>query len=262
MERNNKRHILKTITWRLVATLTTIIISYILTKSITIGLGIGLVEFIVKGFLYYFHERIWYTKIRFKNVNNLTKHNFTLTKKDREIKNHKSKVLWLTGYSGSGKSAIANEVEKQLHLIGYRTFILDGDNVRLRLNSDLSFSNDDRDENIRRVSEVAKLFVESGTIVITSFISPLKSHRELAKHIIGERYFNEIHVDTTLTKCVERDCKGLYKKAFNGKLKNMTGIDAPYESPLIPDLVVDGNIDGDENIKKSAKLIIDYLILK
>ncbi|MCC2673609.1 MAG: adenylyl-sulfate kinase, partial [Ramlibacter sp.] len=148
-------------------------------------------------------------------------------------------VLWFTGFSGSGKSTIANMVEKQLHAMGRPTYLLDGDNVRHGLNKDLGFTDADRVENIRRVAEVARLMVDSGLIVLTAFISPFEAEREMARSLLGEGEFIEIFVDTPLHVAEQRDVKGLYKKARRGELKNFTGIDSPYERPTNAALVVD-----------------------
>lgn len=259
MDNNNKRHILKTLSWRMIATTTTIIISYLLTNNIVIGLGIGAVEFFVKMVLYYAHERFWFMKIRFKKLmkNNIFKQEIKIKRSDKEtLYNQTPKVLWFSGLSGSGKSAIANEVEKILYDMGKKTYILDGDNIRIGLNNDLTFSRKDRLENIRRIAEVSKLFVDSGIIAITSFISPYENTRNMAKLIIGSDDYIEIYVNTTLEKCIERDVKGLYKKAQNGEIKGMTGVDDPYDIPTNPNIIVDGNIDGEENIKKCANEIV------
>ena len=169
----------------------------------------------------------------------LFKHNQSVTKNDREqLLNQKSFTIWLTGLSASGKSTIANELASTLHKKGHLTYVLDGDNVRLGLNKDLGFSAEDRSENIRRISEVSKLMNESGTIVITAFISPFISDRQLAKEIIGEENFFEVFVDADLETCESRDPKGLYKKAKSGEIKNFTGISSPYESPENPNLIL------------------------
>ena len=175
---------------------------------------------------------------------------------DREkIKNQKACVIWLTGLSGSGKSTIANELEYQLNKMKFHTYILDGDNIRSGLNSDLGFSNEDRKENIRRISEVAKLFVDAGTITITAFISPFIEDRESARKIIVEDFI-EVFVDTPLEECIKRDPKGLYKKAINGEIKNFTGINSPYEKPINPEIHIDTT---KFDIISSVNLIIDYL---
>jgi bifunctional enzyme CysN/CysC len=153
-------------------------------------------------------------------------------------KHQKPAVLWFTGLSGSGKSTIANIVERQLHAEGRHTYILDGDNVRHGLNRDLGFTGADRVENIRRVAETAKLFTDAGLIVLVSFISPFKSERRMARELMGEGEFVEVFVDTPLEVCIARDVKGLYAKAKAGAIKNFTGIDSPYERPETPELTL------------------------
>ena len=154
------------------------------------------------------------------------------------IKNQKAKVVWFTGLSGSGKSTIANIVEKKLHAMGKHTFLLDGDNVRHGLNRDLGFTDAERVENIRRVGEVAKLMSDAGLIVLTAFISPFRAERRMVREMMAEGEFIEIHVNTPLEVAEERDVKGLYKKARAGNLKNFTGIDSPYEAPEAAELTV------------------------
>jgi adenylylsulfate kinase len=162
---------------------------------------------------------------------NLTKHNFSVSREQREqISGHKGKVLWFTGLSGSGKSTLANALDEKLNSKKYNTYILDGDNVRMGLNKDLGFSPEARKENIRRISEVAKLFADSGKIVMTAFISPYTNDRNEARKLIGDDFI-EIFVNTSLDICIERDPKGLYKKAIAGEIKGFTGIDAPYQEP-------------------------------
>jgi bifunctional enzyme CysN/CysC len=156
------------------------------------------------------------------------------------LKGQKPRVLWFTGLSGSGKSTVANLVEKKLHSLGKHTYLLDGDNVRHGLNRDLGFTDADRVENIRRIAETAKLFVDAGMIVLTSFISPFKNERQMARDLLEEKEFVEIFVNTPLEVCEARDPKGLYKKARSGQLKNFTGIDSAYEVPENPDMVVNG----------------------
>jgi bifunctional enzyme CysN/CysC len=152
------------------------------------------------------------------------------------LKGQKPAVLWFTGLSGAGKSTIANQVEKRLHALGHHTMILDGDNVRHGLNRDLGFSEADRVENIRRIAEVSRLFVEAGLIVIVSFISPYRAERMLARDRVGGNEFLEIFVDTPIEECRRRDPKGLYVKADSGQIRNFTGVDAPYEAPLDPEI--------------------------
>jgi bifunctional enzyme CysN/CysC len=155
-----------------------------------------------------------------------------------ELKHQKPCVLWFTGLSGSGKSTIANLVERRLFAQGRHTYILDGDNIRHGLNQDLGFTDVDRVENIRRVAEASKLFVDAGLIVLVSFISPFRSERRLARELLQPGQFIEIFVDTPLELCMERDPKGLYKRAQAGQIKNFTGIDSPYEVPEAPELVL------------------------
>ena len=163
----------------------------------------------------------------------------TITREEHaNLKNQKPKVLWFTGLSGSGKSTIANEVEKALNLMNRHTFLLDGDNIRHGLNKDLGFTDTDRIENVRRIGEVAKLMADAGLIVLTAFISPFRAERQMVREMLPEGEFVEIFVDTPLAVAEARDVKGLYKKAREGKLKNFTGIDSPYEAPESPDIVV------------------------
>ncbi|MDQ0589038.1 sulfate adenylyltransferase subunit CysN [Variovorax paradoxus] len=174
-----------------------------------------------------------------RRAQNVHRQALSITREDRErLNGHKGKVVWFTGLSGSGKSTIANALEKELHAQGRRTYVLDGDNVRQGLNKDLGFTDADRVENIRRVAEVAKLMLDAGLIVITAFISPFRAEREMARQLIGANNFIEVFVDTPLEECERRDPKGLYKKARSGQLPNMTGINSPYERPEHPALVI------------------------
>ncbi len=164
------------------------------------------------------------------------------------LKGQKPRVLWFTGLSGSGKSTIANLVEKKLHSMGKHTYLLDGDNVRHGLNRDLGFTDADRVENIRRIAETAKLFVDAGMIVLTAFISPFRSERQMARDLLEEHEFVEIFVNTPLAVCEERDPKGLYKKARSGQLKNFTGIDSAYEAPKTPEMEFDASQTSPEEL--------------
>ena len=166
-------------------------------------------------------------------------------------------MLWFTGLSGSGKSTIANLVEKKLHRMNRHTFLLDGDNVRHGLNKDLGFNEADRIENIRRVGEVAKLMTDAGLIVITAFISPFKADRDMVRAMLPEGEFIEVFIDTPLEVAESRDVKGLYKKARSGELKNFTGIDSPYEAPAAPEIRVDTTAMTAED---AANLIVDTLL--
>ena len=173
------------------------------------------------------------------------------------LKNQRPAVLWFTGLSGSGKSTIANLVEKKLHAMGHHTFLLDGDNVRHGLNKDLGFTEADRIENIRRVGEVAKLMTDAGLIVLTAFISPFAAEREMVRAILPPGEFIEIFVDTPLAEAERRDVKGLYRKARSGELKNFTGIDSPYEAPQQPELQIDTTRESPE---LAAERIVDYVL--
>jgi bifunctional enzyme CysN/CysC len=156
-----------------------------------------------------------------------------------QLNGHRPAILWFTGLSGSGKSTIANIVERELHAHGAHTYMLDGDNVRHGLNRDLGFTDADRVENIRRVGEVAKLFVDAGAIVLCSFISPFRAERRMVRELVSAEEFVEVYVDTPLEECIRRDPKGLYARAMEGKIKNFTGIDSPYEIPENAEIVVD-----------------------
>ncbi|WP_020529644.1 adenylyl-sulfate kinase [Flexithrix dorotheae] len=170
---------------------------------------------------------------------NIIPHDHKIKKEDRaRLKKHKPVVLWFTGLSGSGKSTLAGALEQKLFEEEMHTYILDGDNIRTGLNKGLTFSDEDRKENIRRISEVAKLFADAGLIVLTAFISPFKEDRALAKSLIGEVEFMEVFVDCPLEVCEKRDVKGLYQKARDGKIKKFTGIDSPFEAPENADIVI------------------------
>ena len=170
-------------------------------------------------------------------------------------KNQKARVIWLTGLSGSGKSTIANSVEKRIHALGMHSYVLDGDNLRMGLNSDLGFTPQDRAENVRRISEVAKVLVDAGLIVLVAVISPFEADRQRARSLFDEGEFLEVFVDTPVDICVERDPKGLYKKANKGEIPNFTGIGQGYEAPKNPDLHLKGDADLDDNVSKIMRAI-------
>lgn len=186
-------------------------------------------------------------------------HHGHITKEDRNsLLGYKNKVLWFTGLSGSGKSTLAREVEKRLYEQGKLCYVLDGDNIRHGLNSDLGFSPKDRKENIRRIAEVAKLFYDAGLFVLVCFISPYKRDRKYARNLIGKD-FVEIYVKCSLEECEKRDPKGLYKKARAGEIKNFTGINAPYEEPEDAEIVVDTT---HKEIEESKEILISNLKIK
>jgi len=184
-------------------------------------------------------------------------HNATVTRERRnQLNSHKSVVIWFTGLSGSGKSTLAHSVEEELHNLDCRTFVLDGDNVRHGLSSNLTFSDDDRKENIRRIGEAAKLMMESGVISMTAFISPFKKDRNLVRQLLPQGDFIEIYCNASLEACESRDVKGLYKRARSGEIKNYTGIDSPYEAPDNPELIIDTE---SESLEESVAKVIDFL---
>jgi len=184
-------------------------------------------------------------------------HHATVTRERREgLNGHKACVLWFTGLSGAGKSTLAHAVEEQLHQRGCRTFVLDGDNVRHGLSSNLGFSEDDRKENIRRIGEVAKLMMEAGVITLTAFISPFRTDREAVRNLMPYGDFFEIYCKASLAACEARDVKGLYKRARAGEIKNYTGIDSPYEEPVKPELLVDTVVLG---INESVNMVMRLL---
>ena len=192
-----------------------------------------------------------------QKATNVTWHPHAVSKKDRwKLNGHKGVVVWFTGLSGCGKSTIANAVDDKLHQRGKRTFVLDGDNIRLGLNKNLTFSADDRTENIRRIGEVGKLFAASGCITLTAFVSPYRSDRDKVREIIPAGEFVEVFVNASLETCEARDPKGLYKKARAGEIKNFTGISDPYEAPINPELVLDSD---NKNIDQLSDEVIAYL---
>lgn len=191
-------------------------------------------------------------------ADNILWHDHKITRAERSVnKNQKPCLLWFTGLSGSGKSTIANALDVELHKRGYHTFLLDGDNVRHGLCSDLGFSDDDREENIRRVGEVCKLFADAGLIVMSAFISPFTSDRRMVRKLFPAGEFIEVYMDTPLETCEERDPKGLYRKARSGEIKHFTGIDSPYEIPSHPELRLDTST---MSVKTCVDTLIAYLL--
>lgn len=181
-----------------------------------------------------------------------------LTRQDKErILRQRSKVIWFTGLSGSGKTTLARELELRLNRNGYLTQILDGDNIRSGINNNLGFSTEDRSENIRRIAEVSKLLIQSGVITINAFISPTREIREMAIGIIGSENFIEIYVSTPFEICEQRDTKGLYKKAREGKITNFTGVDSPFEPPVNPDVELDTSVLSiEESLERITKIVL------
>lgn len=189
---------------------------------------------------------------------NIVWHSTKVSNEDREkLNGHKGACIWFTGLSGSGKSTLANELELRLHKLDKHTYLLDGDNIRHGLNKNLDFSDESRQENIRRIGEVAKLFVDAGIIVLTAFISPFKSDRDQVRNLIDNDKFIEVYVECDLETCEERDPKGLYKKARAGEIKDFTGINSPYEKPEYPELIIDNSKNS--NIHYNVEKIISFL---
>ncbi len=199
-----------------------------------------------------------------RNDNHVIWHKARVTRSDRErLNGHRSGVLWFTGLSGSGKSTIAHAVEEILHRKGVRTYVFDGDNVRHGLCRDLSFSPEGRAENLRRIGEMVKLFLDAGLLCFAAFISPMKGDRERVRKIIGPDDFFEVFVDCPLEVCESRDVKGLYKLAREGKIKDYTGISAPYERPEAPDLVIESHRHSlDECVDQVLRFIYSKGLVK
>lgn len=188
---------------------------------------------------------------------NVTWHHATVTRERRgELNAHKSTILWFTGLSGAGKSTVAHALEEELHQRSCRTFVFDGDNVRHGLCADLGFSIEDRTENIRRIGEMSKLFIEAGVIALTAFISPLRKDRERVRNLVGKGDFIEIYCRTPLEVCEQRDVKGLYQRARRGEIPDFTGISSPYEEPERPEIILE---TAAQSIDQSVQVVLDYL---
>ncbi|MFF3022775.1 adenylyl-sulfate kinase [Gottfriedia sp. NPDC057948] len=188
---------------------------------------------------------------------NIVWHQASISKEDRRQKNkHHSCILWFTGLSASGKSTIANEIAKALYHLNVQQYVLDGDNIRHGLNKDLGFTDFDRTENIRRIGEVAKLFVDNGQIVLTAFISPFIADRNIVRSLVEQDEFIEVYVECSVETCESRDPKGLYKKAKNGEIQNFTGISSPYEAPINPEITL--NTDK-QSVQECVETIIQFL---
>lgn len=199
-----------------------------------------------------------------ESSSNVVWHQASITRERREKQNgHKSAVIWFTGLSSAGKSTLAHAVEEELHRLGCRTFVLDGDNIRHGLSSNLGFSDDDRRENIRRIAETAKLMMEAGIITMAAFISPFRDDREAARKLMPHGDFIEIYCRASLEICERRDVKGLYKRARAGEIKNYTAIDSPYEIPENPELIVDtGEVSLQQSVDQVMQLLIERGIVK
>jgi adenylylsulfate kinase len=230
----------KTISYRIVSSTLTFLLVYLNTGQIAMGFTLSLLEFFFKPFLYFFHEIIWINlesnvKRKIKRIAPIHLHEeiMPISKLEKEIAfDQKGITLWFSGLSGSGKSTLSKLLEKKLFELGHKTVLLDGDNTRMYLNRDLGFSLEDRQENIRRIAEVCKILNDSGIITLSCFISPTEEIRDLAESIIGESNFYLIYTNSSVETCIERDPKGLYKKAIEYKIPDFTGISSPFEVPL------------------------------
>lgn len=272
MSNSKKRHLAKTLTWRFVGTIDTMILAWVISGDPMTGFKIGAAEVVTKMILYYLHERSWYRinfgldrrqerKKRMARAKSISKNikfqKFRVDSEGRQkLLKQKPLLVWFTGLSGSGKSTLSNLLESELHESGYKTYALDGDNIRHGLCSDLAFTEEDRIENIRRIGEVAKLFLDSGVIVLCSFVSPFEKDRETVKKLVGEENFVEVFVDCPLEVCEKRDFKGLYRKAREGKIKNFTGISSPFETPKSPNLVIKS---AEEDSKDSLQKLLNIV---
>lgn len=244
--------VLKAFSWRIIGSLDTFLISYFITKNTVVAFSIGGIEVVTKSFLFYVHDRIWLrlitkidnskraTSLPFsKKTNVFALEKWEIERKQKEKKlNQRGKTIWMTGLSGSGKTTLTNQLEKKLFLEGYTCVVLDGDVLREGINKGLGFSEQERYENIRRTAEIAKMNAQNGIISIVALISPLQKMRNLAKEIIGKEDFIEVYVSTSVEACENRDVKGLYAKARQGKIGNLTGIQSIYEAPIDPDIEI------------------------
>jgi adenylylsulfate kinase len=277
MANSKARHLAKTITWRIVGTIDTMLLAWLISGDPMMGFKIGSAEVITKMVLYYLHERTWY-RINFgldrrnkkvervkragKVAENIISQKFKIDRVKRKALLHQKPLLvWFTGLSGSGKSTMANLLEVELHASGFKTYVLDGDNVRKGLCNDLAFTEEDRIENIRRIGEVSKLFMDSGIIVLSSFVSPFRKDRESVRQLVGADVFVEVFVDCPIEICEQRDVKGLYKKAREGKIKNFTGIDSPFECPTNPDVVLKTAIENPKDLLNKLLEIVEPKIM-
>ncbi|MCF6093259.1 adenylyl-sulfate kinase [Microaerobacter geothermalis] len=188
---------------------------------------------------------------------NLVWHDSSVKKEDRHrLNGHRSGVIWFTGLSGSGKSTLANAVDRELYKHNIRSYVLDGDNIRHGLNRNLGFSPEDRQENIRRIGEVSKLFVDAGLFVLTAFISPYRNDREMVRRLLNNDEFIEVYVKCSIDECERRDPKGLYEKARKGEIKEFTGISAPYEEPINPEIIIETD---KQSLEESVAQVMEYL---
>jgi adenylylsulfate kinase len=259
------RNVVKAISWRLIGTLDTVLLVYLITGSWAISIRVGALELLIKTAFFFLYAgrsgrppaHQLETGKKEQHTDHLFRQYYAITKEAREqLNKHPAFTIWLTGLSGSGKSTLASELDRWLHRQGIHSYIIDGDNTRLGINKDLDFSREGRQENIRRVAEMCRLFNEAGIVVISSFISPFEKDRQDAAAIIGKENFTEVFIDASLETCAARDKKGLYQLAREGKIKDFTGIGSPYEAPAQPDL----HIQTDHaSIEESINTIIQWI---
>ena len=268
-----KRNVIKTICWGIIGLACTGFFTWLIGPQFYLSFQLSLISLLIICVIYYCHERLWQhykwampskrkqAQVIQKEIKpNLFKQISKVSRQDRErLNNNKSFTIWLTGLSGAGKSTLATEIEAWIHKENGHIYIIDGDATRLGINSDLSFSDDDRTENIRRVAEICRLFNDAGIIVIASFISPFIANRLLAKNIIGEESFIEAYLEASISVCQKRDRKGLYEKALAGKIKNFTGVNSPYEAPINPDLHLNTNV---MSVKECVAIVKKYITEK
>lgn len=259
-----EKDVVKALSWRLIGTLDTVLLVYLITGSWAISIRVGALELLLKtAFFFLYAGRSGRppaqpeTGKKEQHTDHLFRQYYAITKEAREqLNKHPAFTIWLTGLSGSGKSTLASELDRWLHRQGIHSYIIDGDNTRLGINKDLDFSREGRQENIRRVAEMCRLFNEAGIVVISSFISPFEKDRRDAASIIGEENFTEVFIDASLQTCAARDRKGLYQLAKEGKIKDFTGISSPYEVPAQPHLHI--NTDH-ASIEESITSIIQWI---
>jgi adenylyl-sulfate kinase len=271
-----RRHFAKAITWRIIGTMDTILLGFLITGDLPTGIRIGALELFTKVLLYFIHERIWvsvpfglpeiFKRQRKKTSDDphLFRQAFAVERGSRErLNGHPAFTIWFTGLSGSGKSTMASKLEEWLHGQGIRSYIIDGDNTRMGINSDLNFTREGREENIRRVAEICRLLNDAGVVVISSFISPFEADRIRAREIIGSDDFHEVHIAASLQACIQRDTKGLYRKALNGEIRDFTGVNSPYEAPVSPDLKLETDrIGPDECLDQLKKWLHEHPLKK
>lgn len=256
--------IFKTISYRVISSTLTFIFVYVNTGQMAMGFTLSLFEFFFKPFLYFFHEIIWINveagirrKTKSQIIHHLNEEMMPISKEEKEqVFNQRGINIWFSGLSGSGKSTLSKMLEKHLFELGYKTVPLDGDNTRMHLNRDLGFSLEDRMENIRRIAELSKLLNDAGLITLSCFISPTEEIRDLAESIIGPSNFYLVYTNSSVETCIQRDPKGLYKKAIENKIPNFTGISSPFEVPKNYFIEISTELSVEESFKRLLEAIL------